>query len=362
MDCDSVESPQTGRLALGSKLAAMADEILGSVLLERLRVSDPALTGDQLRRWHRAELIPRPRQVGLGHGLGSDTIYPLETEEIAATVITLLRERRDLSWVGWKLWLMDFPVAEKYWLPSLEVAASQFDGLSPKVRALLDSDVSDVEENEELHLALQGPQPNRLFRSIRKALGPTRLVSAVLPFVEMIAGYYDGPSKLELRDPDYKADRTLMDLVLGFTAFKTSERPRVQGLSTSDYLNVLAQFGKALSAVSWSAFLDDLGGEELRCAKIEIVNVIALLNLLSQLEAQGDIPRSLGLKRAGMLRASLSSRELPGLILGWAIYRRQPGVVAAATAFRKLFADEGIPVELNLERTNIDTSAITRRS
>ena len=100
----------------------MAEGIEAGALVEIVKGVDPTMTREKLRRWHLAGLLCRPRTVGQGRGRGSLSNYPVEAIEPAKTIAVLLRERRDFKWVGWKLWLMDYPVSDRYWLPKLRSA------------------------------------------------------------------------------------------------------------------------------------------------------------------------------------------------------------------------------------------------
>jgi len=63
----------------------------------------------QIRRYQQNEVIPKPRQVGLGRGRGSETLYPAETGKqlVAARKAlkskSLARARWHLWWDGWNV-------------------------------------------------------------------------------------------------------------------------------------------------------------------------------------------------------------------------------------------------------------------
>lgn len=80
---------------------------------EILRVANAAgydLTGDQLERWHRAGVIPRPRQMGLGQGAGSRSVYPAGTARHVLAALVLRPGHRALPVLGWELWLEGWKV------------------------------------------------------------------------------------------------------------------------------------------------------------------------------------------------------------------------------------------------------------
>ena len=85
------------------------------------------ITGDQLARWHRAGLLPRPRQRSLGRGLGTVTIYPAGTVEQLVALCRVRQQHRSLTRAAFQLWWDGFPVdPEQVWGPLGEVA-TKFD-------------------------------------------------------------------------------------------------------------------------------------------------------------------------------------------------------------------------------------------
>lgn len=98
----------------------------GWITAEQMRAALDAagaqITCHQIERWRRTGLLPRPRQIGHGRGLGSHCVAPLESVAQAQEIVRLygLREKRD--WVGWQLWLRGFQVDERYWREPIESA------------------------------------------------------------------------------------------------------------------------------------------------------------------------------------------------------------------------------------------------
>jgi hypothetical protein len=69
-----------------------------------------AITADQLARWHRAGLLPRPRQLSLGRGRGTISVYPAGTGEQVVALCQFKDEDRRLDRVACRLWWEGFPV------------------------------------------------------------------------------------------------------------------------------------------------------------------------------------------------------------------------------------------------------------
>lgn len=65
----------------------------------------------QLVRWHRAGLLPRPRQLPLKEARGTYSLYPSGTSEHLFLLCELRTTERRLSHLAWQLWLAGYPVA-----------------------------------------------------------------------------------------------------------------------------------------------------------------------------------------------------------------------------------------------------------
>src|SRR5262245_61173538 len=61
------------------------------------------VTSDQLTRWHRKGLLPRPELDHLGRH-GSKTVYPIGTIERVIEICRVHEQERRLDYVAWQLW------------------------------------------------------------------------------------------------------------------------------------------------------------------------------------------------------------------------------------------------------------------
>src|SRR3954451_24894047 len=112
-------------------------EISADELLDRLQAAGRRVTRDQLRRWHREGLIPRPSQKGLGRAQGSESFYPASVYAQASRVSALLGKGLAFERIGWSLWWEGFEVDERHWRPVLEKAARRLRQGRRVIRALL---------------------------------------------------------------------------------------------------------------------------------------------------------------------------------------------------------------------------------
>ncbi len=94
-------------------------------LRETARAHGHAITPEQLVRWHRAGLLPRPAQRHLGRGRGTVTVYPAGA---AAQLVALMRlhegGRLRVQQAGWALWWEGWPVSATFARDALSHAAA----------------------------------------------------------------------------------------------------------------------------------------------------------------------------------------------------------------------------------------------
>ena len=69
------------------------------------------VTKDQLARWHRVDLLPRPRQVSRGRA-GSEVLYPAHTLDQLLALLALKKHNRKLATIRWGLWWMGHPIPD----------------------------------------------------------------------------------------------------------------------------------------------------------------------------------------------------------------------------------------------------------
>ena len=82
----------------------------GEELLTLARRQGHIISQTQLARWHRAGLLPRPRQLPLKAARGTRSLYPLGTGEQLLRLCALRTTERRLAHLAWQLWLAGYPV------------------------------------------------------------------------------------------------------------------------------------------------------------------------------------------------------------------------------------------------------------
>jgi hypothetical protein len=79
-------------------------------VLAQARKRGYPLSSTQLVRWHRAGLLPRPRQHPLKGARGTCSLYPSGTGEQVVLLCSLQRNERRFAHLAWQLWLAGYPV------------------------------------------------------------------------------------------------------------------------------------------------------------------------------------------------------------------------------------------------------------
>lgn len=103
-------------------------------IVEQARASGIEVTRDQLERWHKAGALPHPRQMPLGPGGGSLSLYPPGCARQAMAIVLGLRQTRRLDEVAFAQWIGGAPVETGLVRRYLERVARWHDRLAGHVR------------------------------------------------------------------------------------------------------------------------------------------------------------------------------------------------------------------------------------
>lgn len=169
---------------MGCKLSGVSTE--GEQTREQVLLALAAagfeVTGDQLGRWHRAGLLPRPRQRSLGRGMGTVTVYPPGTAEQAMALCRIRTHHRSLRRAAFQLWWDGFAVDPAQVKEPIRLAAAK-----------LDADMAVIASGEgTIPIRFGGPADRRLGRRGRERLAATLrtaskdLAAPVPPFSELV--------------------------------------------------------------------------------------------------------------------------------------------------------------------------------
>jgi hypothetical protein len=154
-----------------------------------------SLTRAQLERRHRAGLIPRPRQIALGRGLGSVTVYPAGSAEQLIAGLEIGSRVRALPAVAWELWFAGRPVSMSDIRAYLEGLARLHDRIVLVIRAF--GFGRRILPERVLRLLAQWARrrtTDQIQQAVRKRLhGAGQLETFLRISTELIGGVYQPP-------------------------------------------------------------------------------------------------------------------------------------------------------------------------
>lgn len=190
---------------------------LAKDLVVRAQQAGFNVPAEQIARWNRAGLLPRPHQHGLGQGRGSEIQYPIGTGDQLMALCFFHRQFRKLNVVGWYLWLNGFEVDRKYWIFVLTSAADLFE----RNRKILKEKLVDTSQNivslrragDKLlrNLADVGLGSGQM-RRLRRRVGKAQIGEFCRIMLTIWAGAYR--SDREANERDRQAEREI--IVSGF--------------------------------------------------------------------------------------------------------------------------------------------------
>ena len=283
-------------------------------------------TKDQLRRWHRAGLLPQPRVVHLGRGKGTESWYPASAYAQAQAIHRALGLDRDFKAVGWQLWLWGFDVPDRYLRDVLANAAQSADeALAYVGQFLIPQDRSDAEDEAAAHafdLFLDQLYDAKtdiiLFKHLRHALRRDRLKALMIEVCRIGLGQFDSFSaKPELYDPDRIIQSQLFDLAMGVRAARQNvidgRRPWLDG----DIGPILARVSDLLGSGSMTDMLAEMSDAEILAGKNEVVAIANIVRVLLDASLRMFGEDALGYARLVQLLQKTKPDELATVLLCW---------------------------------------------
>jgi hypothetical protein len=127
--------------------------------LQEANLAGFVVSPQQLARWHRMGLLPRPVQRGKGRGRGTVTLYPGGTSRQLVELCSARSGTRDLVRVGFRMWWRGFDVDPTLVERVLRGTAARLDervrshpeeGLSEALGILAGTSFADVVERSDV--------------------------------------------------------------------------------------------------------------------------------------------------------------------------------------------------------------------
>jgi hypothetical protein len=254
-------------------MTASAGFELAEDLVLRAKAAGFDVSTEQIARWNRVGLLPKPHQHGLGQGNGSEIRYPLGTGDQLLALCSLHKQFRKLENVGWYLWLNGYQVAEKYWRKPLTDAVLYFDGnrqlFKKKILDTAYGIVSVRRSGQNFLDSLSGLRvENRHFRRARRRIGASNFSEFSRIIVTIAVGAYRADA--ESNERDSAAEREVIESGLGLLRARIDRLENGQPLLTGDIEPILEKFSARLAKATKLMMLRTISSGEINCARDEL--------------------------------------------------------------------------------------------
>jgi hypothetical protein len=295
-------------------------------VLEGLAKAGFTIPRSRFENWRERGLVaPCGTRKGLGRGKGREAhLYPDGTVGQAIEIAELRGQKLDLDEIGWRLWLEGRDVGRQCWFGVFKFMAKQFDTCA---RAFRKAQASDKFVNGQIErmfkAAFNAKTSNRLFKQIRKDLGPQRLAAVMNEIASMATGVFQAiSSQQERANQERLEDERAMDVALGLKHARTDTIDGVGPLLPTDYSPILQATFEPLEGVSLSDYLDRIDPEYLRRTARSLLALLHSITEASDAFDQALQRDAFGLRRAAML--SRADRSLhAGAVLVWALVQER---------------------------------------
>jgi len=167
----------------------------GNGLVALARQHGHRISQTQLAHWHRAGLLPRPRQLSLKTGRGTCSCYPDGTGEQLIVLCSLRTTERRLTHLAWRLWLAGYPVALPIIRAHLAQAAQRIAQWMAWLKQAIQTQDTHGEILDLLEHAAQGDLPFPPLRRIRKRIGREHFPTFLRMLIDLATETEDGTAQ-----------------------------------------------------------------------------------------------------------------------------------------------------------------------
>ena len=325
-------------------------------LIERARAAGFPTSETQLARWHRAGLLPRPRQRSLGRGNGTQSVYPAGTTLQLLALCGHRQSVRALPDLGWCLWWDGYPVDQSLVVEFLTTVGNELDKLLA-IGAGFFSPAVDGGANQQHSLTRAALVQQRLppiLAQARRRTGRDRFPDAIQQLFDLVFSDQDATPTT--------ADEQLVATALGLNRAKKDWMAGVGSLLPSD---ILPSLSVALGHIGKVRFADvprrapfhevEIARDEWRALRGVITSVGSLLGHVGGQYA-------FGLAAAGQIFSSMPLRWCAMMFLVWCRLREIPefqqGGAAILDAANKAEIDRGTEAYQTVQHIRTEIPAL----
>jgi len=265
------------------------------------------VSSDQLNRWHRVGLLPRPRQVLLGRR-GSKTVYPDGSADQVIEICRIHEKERRLAYVAWQLWWNGFEVKLGTVRDFIQRSAKTIDEGRRKYYWLNSETVK-----REIEASGEARFENKVIRKARKRIGKSRLPSFLETMLAVATGQYSKESS------EAQSDQMDLEKALGLENAREQRIGTIGPWLSGEQLNDISEiFGK----LNFSAILSDTTDDELIQARDEFRAVFDSLGSVGQVMDKTFGKAAFGFSAVGGLLQNTPATFQPLLLLFWIACRK----------------------------------------
>lgn len=270
------------------------EELLDIALAHGHEVSTP-----QLARWHRAGLLPRPKQRPLGKGHGTQTVYPPGTGKqlLRLCEIHFGDEEKRLQYVGWRLWWEGYDVSFELIRSFLDLLATKLDKershlVDPGKEDLSDAGWKWVEDSRKARLGSP-------LGGVRRRTGRKLFPTVMKMLVEVFAGLYTG------YQVDYtenhpegttERDRQIIERSYGLDQGRTDQRSKDSKQPNKSLEMTLKEMSRMFRGHSLQDVVATATNEELAEIRDQLRLMVTAGQLIAALAEQVPEPEALALR------------------------------------------------------------------
>lgn len=276
-------------------------------ILAAVNSGDYSVSPDQLRRWHRVGILPRPKQDHLGRR-GSQTVYPSGTTDQVIEICRIQQKERRFAFIAWELWWNGFEVEPQVIRKFMKRSVDEWEKAKLKISGL------DTEAlNSKIEASGEARFKNKVIRKARKRIGRKNFPDFFKAQLAVGLGTY---SKQTL---EAQSDQMMVEKAFDLERAREQQIGEIRPWMNGEQLNEASKF---FGQLEFSVILSNITDEELTQAR----NLSCVLN--DSLVAAGQVmdktfgKSAFAFSAIGSLLKSSPAIIQPLIILFWLALQR----------------------------------------
>ncbi len=313
-------------------------------LLREANARDLDISADQLDRWVRRGLVPRPVTRNFGGRVGRQSLYSAGTIEQLAAVKDALAVDRRLDRVAFLVWWWGFEVGMFEVRQFLNKMADDLDREISEIRSASEDGTLDdlIEESASARVR------NKVMGRVRRRVGREAFPTVARILLEIATGSFSGLYPDLATDED---EGLLFEQALGLARARSNPLPDGSGpWLTSDPEENLLDLSSIMSGQTTKT-LEDTDDTQLSIARDEMAPIVQVLAAVATAVEVEKGPGAYGIAEFGRLLDQISVDDLSHIFVLWLRLRGhdalRPGISELSHVAREILAqsDRGAEIE-----------------